>query len=61
MLERLNLTFLGFELPMPDVARSYRDQFPQDPTMQSLENWHAFEQANPKLFTAMYQFWVQRQ
>ena len=60
MLERLQLRFLGFELPSPQTAQAYRQHFPDDPTMVSLDNWHVFEQANPALFTSMYQFWVQR-
>jgi Flp pilus assembly protein TadD/SAM-dependent methyltransferase len=60
MLERLQLRFLGFELPLPQTAQAYRQRFPDDPSMVSLDNWHVFEQANPTLFAGMYQFWVQR-
>jgi hypothetical protein len=28
--------------------------------MIDLDQWHAFEVENPRAFSAMYQFWVQK-
>jgi SAM-dependent methyltransferase len=53
------LKFLGFELDDMTLLR-YRNRFPDDKAMTDLGNWHSFEQRNPKTFTAMYQFWVQK-
>jgi SAM-dependent methyltransferase len=52
------LTFLGFIDPI--IQHLYRTRFPQDATMTDLDSWHAFETENPRLFAAMYQFWVQK-
>lgn len=53
------LALLGFELDAPILAR-YRAQFPDDPAMTDLKNWHRFEIENPAMFRGMYQFWVQK-
>ena len=54
------LRFVGFELGAL-VLRQYRAVFGDDPTCTNLRNWAQFEADNPDTFTAMYQFWVQRQ
>ncbi|MGC2776552.1 MAG: class I SAM-dependent methyltransferase, partial [Bradyrhizobium sp.] len=53
------LTFLGFETTAA-VRLHYRGTFPDDKAMTNLDQWHAFEVANPRAFAAMYQFWVQK-
>jgi SAM-dependent methyltransferase len=53
------LTFLGFDLDVR-VMRAYAAANPDDPAMTDLDRWHRFEVANPAIFAAMYQFWVQR-
>lgn len=53
------LTFLSFRLD-EDAFQRYRGRFPEDPAMADLDNWHTFETENPRLFIAMYQFWVQK-
>ena len=58
LLERLKLAFIGFELPESASFARYRNQFPGDPGLCNLENWHRFETANPGTFHRMYQFWV---
>jgi len=58
LLERLKLEFIGFELPESGSFARYREQFPDDPGLCSLENWHRFESANADTFRHMYQFWV---
>jgi 2-polyprenyl-3-methyl-5-hydroxy-6-metoxy-1,4-benzoquinol methylase/Flp pilus assembly protein TadD len=57
-LADLGLRFLGFRYP-PNAA-AYRQRFPDDPHMRSLDNWHVFEQENPDSFIAMYNFWAQK-
>ncbi len=59
-LDGLGLTFLGFELPTTDMARRFREKFPETQAMTSLECWHAFELENPESFRGMYMFWVQK-
>lgn len=54
-----NLKFLGFELD-PQTCRNYTRQFPGDVAMTDLSQWHRYETDNPRTFSGMYQFWVQR-
>jgi SAM-dependent methyltransferase len=54
-----NLEFLGFELADP-LWRAYGARFPTDPARTDLDLWHQFETENPRTFTGMYQFWVQK-
>ncbi len=58
MLAKLHLQFLGFYFSQPGVRLAYGKQYPDDPSMQSLQNWHQFELENPTTFINMYQFWV---
>ena len=60
MIEQLELTFIGFELTDPGAAARYREQFPGDPALSNLDNWHRFELDHPHAFVRMYQFWVRR-
>ncbi|HEY1290089.1 MAG TPA: tetratricopeptide repeat protein [Burkholderiales bacterium] len=46
-LAELGVEFLGFELPGPRLALS-------------LEQWDAYESANPDSFASMYQFWIRK-
>ncbi|HTJ53876.1 MAG TPA: tetratricopeptide repeat protein [Nitrosospira sp.] len=58
-LHELDLAFIGFLLDT-EVIKRYAKQFPHDAPQTDLDNWHAFEAANPETFTGMYQFWVQK-
>ncbi|NKB59672.1 MAG: methyltransferase domain-containing protein [Alphaproteobacteria bacterium] len=53
------LDFHGFSLP-DETLRAYADAFPDDESPGALENWQAFEQANPRTFYGMYLFWCRR-
>lgn len=53
------LTFLGFELDAR-AAQQYAARFPADRAMTDLDQWHTFEQDNPRTFASMYRFWVQK-
>jgi hypothetical protein len=44
----------------PDLRRAYAARFPDDPALIDLDRWHVFETENPKIFVAMYRFWVQK-
>jgi tetratricopeptide (TPR) repeat protein/SAM-dependent methyltransferase len=54
-----DLAFLGFEVDVAILHRFGR-QFPDPKAVISLDNWHAFEEANPGAFVGMYQFWAQK-
>lgn len=57
LLDSQGLIFCGFLLP-ESIRNAYRTQFPADTDMISLDNWGYFEQQNPLIFAAMYQFWA---
>ena len=58
-LAELGLRLIGFSLDA-NVSDRYHTSFPDDPSQTNLDNWHAFETANPDTFAGMYQFWVQK-
>lgn len=58
-LDSKSLLFCGFLLP-DSIRSSFRQQFPSDHDMTSLQNWDLFEKQNPYLFSNMYQFWAQK-
>jgi ubiquinone/menaquinone biosynthesis C-methylase UbiE/tetratricopeptide (TPR) repeat protein len=60
MLDELNLEFIGFELDYPDSKSLYHLEYPDDPTMKSLDNWGEFEKRHPNTFENCYKFWVQQ-
>jgi len=56
-------TFLGWEFPREmfnRVVATYLSNFPEDIKRDNLDNWNKFEENNPDLFAAMYQFWLQK-
>ena len=53
------LEFLGFDVDL-DALNKYTAQCPDDRARIDLDHWHLFEQANPDVFSGMYQFWVQK-
>ena len=58
-LSESGLHFLGFELDSR-VLHQYRARFTDDPSGTNLRNWARFEADNPKVFLAMYRFWIQK-
>ena len=54
-----DLELLGLEIDRA-AARQYATRFPADTAMTDLENWHLFEQDNPRTFEAMYRLWVHK-
>lgn len=59
-LKELNLSFIGFELPLPRVRQRYRELFPEDRDFTDLSNWDRFESEYPQAFAGMYVFWCQK-
>lgn len=57
MLQHVGLDFLGFQHGDMQVINDYRQRFPGDPDMTSLENWHAYETLHPRTFARMYNMW----
>lgn len=61
MVRRLGLEFAGFEFADAGISTArYRERFPGDPPMMTLENWDRLEAEYPDTFARMYQFWVRR-
>lgn len=64
-LDELGLEFRGFVFQSgSDSPARFREMFPEvreDPKLGlDLAKWHAFEEANPHTFIAMYNFYVQK-
>lgn len=59
-LDTLGLSFIGFELPLPQIAPRYRAMYPEDAPMTDLTSWERFENDNPHAFEGMYVFWCQK-
>jgi hypothetical protein len=57
MLQRLGLSFLGFEVSRK-IAAAFHQLFP-DSTGTDLAEWDEFEQHHPDSFLEMYVFWCQ--
>lgn len=53
------LSFLGFELE-PEVIGKFQRQFEGTGALNNLDDWHAFETANPRIFVKMYRFSVRK-
>jgi hypothetical protein len=47
-------------LQQPRVIQRYVERFPGDPAAVDLDNWHAFEEAQPRTFAGMYRLWAQK-
>ena len=56
-IQELGLTFCGFE---SDIAKGFRFKNIDKDTLYDLDQWNTFEQANPRAFSGMYQFWCQK-
>ncbi|MCI5059848.1 MAG: class I SAM-dependent methyltransferase [Alphaproteobacteria bacterium] len=55
MIETLDLSLLNFGVRSPGVKQQYLKLYPDDPKGLNLDNWHEFEQKNPRSFTHMYE------
>jgi len=59
-LDALGLEFVGFQHARPEPLRWYADAWPDDPRRTSLDRWGVVEEAHPRVFAGMYQFWCHR-
>jgi len=57
-LSELGLEFCGFETDRIVSQFKLTNADPSDP--YDLDKWQAYEEANPKEFAGMYQFWCQK-
>lgn len=60
IFEELQLDFLGFHFPLPQIPQLYAQHFSDDKAMLNLDNWQKLEETNPAIFRGMYQFWCCR-
>ena len=58
-LNTFDLTFVGFDVA-GEVRRRFRRQFHDPMDEVNLSLWLCFEEAHPRTFSGMYQFWVQK-
>ena len=54
----LGLKFCGFEARQIISKFKLTNTHPDDP--YDLDKWQAYEEANPRTFISMYQFWCQK-
>lgn len=59
MLGESGLTFRGFTHESI-VRKAFAQRFPDNPWPGRLADWHVFEEANPRIFDAMYRFWCEK-
>ena len=59
ILAKLGLEFRGFP-EKRSVLSQYAKQFPGDPAMTNLCNWHRFEEEKPETFREMYTLWCRK-
>ena len=57
-LDKLGLKFCGFE--EKQTVAHFRQSNKTDNDPYDLYKWEAYEEANPKAFAGMYQFWCQK-
>jgi 2-polyprenyl-3-methyl-5-hydroxy-6-metoxy-1,4-benzoquinol methylase len=57
-LEKLGLKFCGFE--SPKIVSNFKQTNTHENDPFDLDKWQEYEEANPKAFAGMYQFWCQK-
>ena len=56
-----DLKFIGFDFSPPEAHAFYRSEFADRGwSTTDLDRWHAYETENPRTFTGMYHFWLQK-
>jgi len=62
ILDNLGLEFFEFfDLSLPPEAKEYcRKFFPDEKKRKTLADWNKIEEANPYIFSCMYQFWCRK-
>jgi SAM-dependent methyltransferase/Tfp pilus assembly protein PilF len=59
LLATAGLTVVGLELD-PGQLAAFQREFPAPDSLSNVAHWHAFEQAHPDTFAAMYTVWARR-
>ena len=57
-LSDLGLSFCGFD--DKPLVKKFKLVFPKEDDLYDLDKWQEYEEANPKTFLGMYQFWCQK-
>ncbi len=57
-LDRLGLTFLGFEDQL--VKENFKEIYTNKVDLYNLDMWEEYEKNNPRIFAGMYQFWCKK-
>ena len=57
-LDKLGLKFCGFE--SDTIVSQFKKTNPGKGNAYDLDKWQAYEEANPRAFAGMYQFWCQK-
>ena len=57
-MDRLGLKFCGFEAPR--ILSHFKQTNTNKDAPYDLGKWQAYEEANPRAFAGMYQFWCQK-
>lgn len=60
-LDELNLRFCGFDFGDVTILNAFSAQNPAPGASLDLAAWDHFEQANPHIFSGMYQFWCENE
>lgn len=60
LIANSGLEFIGFEFEDDRHTKRYKEHFPQDQAVNSLECWDEFEKQNPHTFRQMYIFWLRK-
>ena len=57
-LDELELKFCGFDTK--EIVAHFRQTNTKKDDLYNLDKWQAYEEANPRAFAGMYQFWCQK-
>ena len=57
-LDELGLKFCGFESDR--IVSNFKKNNNHNDELYNLDKWQAYEEANPRAFDGMYQFWCQK-
>ena len=57
-LSELGLRFCGFEVDK--IVQNFKLTNPGTDDPYDLDKWNVYEEANPYIFSEMYQFWCQK-
>ena len=58
MSSNLGLKFCGFEAN--SIFSHFKLSYNNEDDLYNLDKWQAYEEANPRTFIEMYQFWCQK-